>query len=156
MGDDPKFAIVLFDVDGFKGINDTFGHARGDRVLRDFGAAALRTLRSTDVIGRLGGDEFCALLPGASVGAAYIAAERIRTAFTKTCQESDDTCQVTVSAGVAAARPGIGLDALLQIADLALYRAKLQGRNRVEVDSGSEADAAALADDASGRQRQVA
>ena len=114
LGNEPRFAIVLFDVDGFKGINDTFGHARGDKVLRDFGASALRTLRGTDVIGRPGGDEFCALLPGASIGAAYIAAERIRAAFAKTCQEADDACQVTISAGVAAARPGVTLEALLQ------------------------------------------
>lgn len=154
LGDEPRFAVVLFDVDGFKGINDTFGHARGDTVLRDFGASALHTLRSTDVIGRLGGDEFCALLPGASVGAAFIAAERIRAAFAKACQGADDACQVTISAGVAAARPGIGLDALLQAADLALYRAKLQGRNRVEVDSGSET--VEPADGETSRERQVA
>jgi diguanylate cyclase (GGDEF)-like protein len=137
LGDEPRLAIILFDVDGFKGINDTFGHARGDKVLQDFGAAALHTLRSTDIVGRLGGDEFCALLPGASVGAAYIAAERIRAAFVRTCTDTDG-CQVTISAGVAAARVGVTLDTLLQTADLALYRAKLQGRNRVEVDSPPE------------------
>jgi len=152
--DEPRFAIVLFDVDGFKGINDTFGHARGDKVLREFGGSALRTLRSTDLIGRLGGDEFGALLPGASIGAAYIAAERIRAAFAKTCRESDDACQVTISAGVAAARPGVSLESLLQAADLALYRAKLQGRNRVEVDSGSAAEE--RPDGATRREREVA
>jgi len=138
LGNNSGLAIILFDIDGFKTINDTFGHARGDKVLQDFGSAALHTLRSTDIVGRLGGDEFCALLPGASVGAAYIAAERIRAAFAKSGDEGETKFRVTISAGVAASRPGWTLDALLQAADLALYRAKLLGRDRVEVDSGSE------------------
>jgi diguanylate cyclase (GGDEF)-like protein len=153
-GDEPRVAVILFDVDGFKGVNDTFGHARGDKVLADFGTAALGTLRSTDIVGRLGGDEFCALLPGASVGAAYIAAERIRAAFAKICSDAEGKFPVTISAGVAAARPGVTLDTLLQAADLALYRAKLQGRNRVEVDSSSEAIAEPHVEVP--RQRQVA
>jgi diguanylate cyclase (GGDEF)-like protein len=139
LGDEQRAAIILFDLDGFKAINDTFGHARGDKVLQHFGASVLRVLRSSDVVGRLGGEEFCVLLPGASVGAAYIVAERIRAAFAKS---SDDCPQAemhaTVSAGVAASRPGSTLDSLLQSADLALYRAKLQGRDRVEVETGPE------------------
>jgi diguanylate cyclase (GGDEF)-like protein len=139
LGDDPRLGIVLFDLDKFKLINDTFGHARGDKVLQHFGAAALSTVRSTDIVGRLGGEEFCVLLPGASVGAAYIAAERIRAAFAKDCDGcTDGKVRATVSAGVAAARPGMTLDSLLQTADLALYRAKLQGRDRVEVETAPE------------------
>lgn len=139
LGEDPRLAIILFDLDRFKSINDTFGHAQGDKVLQHFGAAALSTVRGTDIVGRLGGEEFCVLLPGASVGAAYIAAERIRAAFARDCEGCPDgKHRATVSAGVAAARPGTTLDSLLQTADLALYRAKLQGRDRVEVEIGPE------------------
>jgi len=143
-------AIILFDLDGFKAINDTFGHGPGDEVLRLFGAAALKTLRSSDLIGRLGGEEFGALLPGASVGAAYVAAERIRSAFAEACSHyANGTIRATVSAGIAEAQTGSTLDSLVQAADLALYRAKLQGRNRVEVaerteSKATEADDAAL------------
>jgi diguanylate cyclase (GGDEF)-like protein len=133
-------AIILFDLDGFKSINDTFGHSHGDEVLKLFGNAALKTLRSSDLIGRIGGEEFGALLPGASVGAAYVAAERIRTAFADACgRYGTGAIRATVSAGIAEAQNGSTLDALVQAADLALYRAKLQGRNRVEVAERSEA-----------------
>jgi diguanylate cyclase (GGDEF)-like protein len=131
---DAPLAIVLFDLDAFKKINDTFGHGPGDEVLKRFGAAALKTLRSSDLIGRLGGEEFGAILPGASVGAAYVAAERIRVAFAEACGSlHDGMIKATVSAGIAQAQTGSTLDSLVQAADLALYRAKLQGRNRVEV-----------------------
>lgn len=133
-GEEPRLAAILFDLDAFKTINDTFGHAQGDKVLQHFGAAALATVRGTDVVGRLGGEEFCVLLPGASVGAAYLAAERIRAAFARDNGCPEGKSRATVSAGVAAARPGSTLDSLLQTADLALYRAKLQGRDRVEVE----------------------
>ncbi len=133
-GEKTALAIILFDLDGFKAINDTYGHGHGDEVLKRFGAAALKTLRSSDLIGRLGGEEFGAVLPGASVGAAYVAAERIRVAFAEACGEvGDGTIRATVSAGIASAQTGSTLDSLVQAADLALYRAKLQGRDRVEV-----------------------
>jgi diguanylate cyclase (GGDEF)-like protein len=136
-------AIILFDLDGFKSINDTFGHGPGDEVLKRFGAAALKTLRSSDLIGRLGGEEFGAILPGASVGAAYVAAERIRVAFANACGEvGDGTIKATVSAGIAASQTGSTLDSLVQAADLALYRAKLQGRDRVEVGAQVEGEGA--------------
>ena len=134
-------AIILFDLDGFKSINDTYGHGPGDEVLKRFGAAALKTLRSSDLIGRLGGEEFGAILSGASVGAAYVAAERIRVAFAHACTEvGDGKIRATVSAGIAAAQTGSTLDSLVQAADLALYRAKLQGRDRVEVGAAPETE----------------
>jgi diguanylate cyclase (GGDEF)-like protein len=137
---DSSLAIILFDLDAFKKINDTFGHGPGDEVLKRFGAAALRTLRSTDLVGRLGGEEFGAILPGASVGAAYIAAERIRVAFADACATlNDGMIKATVSAGIAQAQNGSTLDSLVQAADLALYRAKLQGRDRVEVAEKNDA-----------------
>jgi len=122
-------------------------------VLQHFGAALMRVLRGSDVVGRLGGEEFCVLLPGASVGAAYIVAERIRAAFAKAspdCPQAE--MHATVSAGVAASRPGSTLDSLLQSADLALYRAKLQGRDRVEVETGPEPVAPAPEETPSVRQ----
>ena len=83
---------------------------------------------------RVGGEEFGAILPGASVGAAYIAAERIRVAFADACASlNDGMIKATVSAGIAQVQNGSTLDSLVQAADLALYRAKLQGRDRVEV-----------------------
>ena len=136
---DAPLAIILFDLDAFKKINDTFGHGPGDEVLKRFGAAALKTLRSSDLIGRLGGEEFGAILTGASVGAAYIAAERIRVAFTDACATlNDGKIKATVSAGIAQVQAGSTLDSLVQAADLALYRAKLQGRDRVEVAEKNE------------------
>jgi diguanylate cyclase (GGDEF)-like protein len=137
--DDAAFAIILFDLDGFKAINDTYGHSPGDQVLRLFGEAAMKTLRASDLIGRLGGEEFGALLPGASIGAAYVAAERIRVAFAASCKRVGEAAiDATVSAGIAQAQTTSTLDSLIQAADLALYRAKVQGRNRVEVAAGGD------------------
>jgi diguanylate cyclase (GGDEF)-like protein len=149
---DSPLAIILFDLDAFKTINDTFGHGPGDEVLKLFGAAAVKTLRSSDFIGRLGGEEFGALLPGASIGAAYVAAERIRVAFAEACSKlGDGEIRATVSAGIAQPQSGTTLDTLLQAADLALYRAKIQGRDRVEVAGRPEPTEKFLAE-VSGRQ----
>jgi len=127
-------AMILFDLDGFKSINDTFGHSQGDDVLKAFGHAAKKTLRGTDLIGRLGGEEFAALLPGASVAAAYVAAERIRANFAEACRDINRvSVNATVSAGVAQADPRSSLDGLLKAADAALYSAKKHGRDRVEI-----------------------
>jgi len=137
--DDAAFAIILFDLDGFKAINDTYGHGPGDQVLRLFGDAAMKTLRGSDMVGRLGGEEFGALLPGASLGAAYVAAERIRVAFAAACRKlGEPAINATVSAGIAQAHSNSTLDSLIQSADLALYRAKIQGRDRVEVEAGED------------------
>lgn len=131
---DSELAMILFDLDGFKSINDTFGHGPGDDVLRAFGGVARKTLRATDLIGRLGGEEFAVLLPGASVAAAFVAAERIRAGFSAACGDINGLAvDATVSAGVAQAHPRSTLDVLLKAADAALYRAKKNGRDRVEV-----------------------
>jgi diguanylate cyclase (GGDEF)-like protein len=129
-------AVILFDLDAFKTINDTYGHGPGDEVLRTFGQSVRKMLRSTDLIGRLGGEEFGAMLPGASLEAAYVVAERTRVAFTAACRtlgDLDTTVSATVSAGVARAEGQQSLDSLLKAADEALYRAKTKGRNRVEL-----------------------
>jgi diguanylate cyclase (GGDEF)-like protein len=139
-------AVVVFDLDGFKSINDTFGHSHGDEVLRTFGKIAAKTLRSTDLIGRIGGEEFAAVLPGASIASAYIAAERIRAGFSDACRQLNaTTVNATVSAGIAQATGDSTLDTLLKAADHALYEAKRHGRNRIEVAEGGSSAARRLA-----------
>ena len=132
-------ALILFDLDTFKSINDTYGHGPGDEVLKVFGRTALRTLRSTDLIGRLGGEEFGAVLPCADLNSAIAVAERIRHAFNLACRSIGALkIEATVSAGVARADKYATVDTLLKHADAALYRAKTHGRNRVEVDSPAD------------------
>ena len=125
-------SVILFDLDSFKAINDTYGHGPGDDVLRAFGETSRRMLRASDLIGRIGGEEFAVMLPGAGMEAAYLVAERTRVAFTSACVGIGDFT-VTLSAGVARAEPDSTVDSLLKAADEALYRAKSNGRNRVEV-----------------------
>ncbi len=127
---------LLFDLDHFKSINDRFGHSVGDEVLRIFTAKAVAEFRSTDIMGRLGGEEFGALLFGAGEGTAVGTAERIRRALMVATADLDGKqVDATVSVGVAV----LGADGtediaeLLARADNALYLAKERGRNRVEV-----------------------
>jgi diguanylate cyclase (GGDEF)-like protein len=127
-----QVTVILFDVDLFKSINDTYGHSQGDEVLRMFGNVARRMLRTSDLIARLGGEEFAALLPGAGVDAAYVIAERIRVAFTAACRPLGPFT-ATVSAGVALAGAEMTVQTLVHAADEALYRAKTKGRDRVEI-----------------------
>ena len=131
--EDAPLSIVLFDLDHFKAINDTFGHSSGDRVLQKFTGLARDLLRSTDYIARPGGEEFAMLLPGSSRGAAYVVAERIRAAFAEaTCEADGNEIRATVSAGVATAGPSSTLDTMMAEADRMLYLAKAEGRNRVK------------------------
>jgi diguanylate cyclase (GGDEF)-like protein len=127
--------IVLIDLDHFKVVNDTHGHAVGDRVLRRAVEACQTHLRSTDVFGRLGGEEFGILLPDCSLERAYRRAEQIRVAIaTASCGDSAPGIPISASFGVAVtARSGYELRGLLIHADEALYRAKREGRNRVVV-----------------------
>jgi diguanylate cyclase (GGDEF)-like protein len=125
-------SVILFDLDSFKAINDTYGHGPGDDVLRTFGQTSRTMLRASDLIGRIGGEEFAVMLPGAGLEAAYLVAERTRVAFTSACSGIGDFT-ATLSAGVARADAESTIDGLLKIADGALYRAKSAGRNRVEV-----------------------
>jgi len=122
-------ALVYFDLDHFKNVNDQFGHAMGDRVLERAAVAIRAGLRENDPLARLGGEEFVALLAGADVPAAVAMAERARLGI----MQSGMYPAVTVSAGVAMLRPGESLDSLTQRADRALLQAKHLGRNRVVV-----------------------
>jgi diguanylate cyclase (GGDEF)-like protein len=126
-------ALLLFDLDRFKGINDAFGHAAGDAVLLDFCKLAAEQLRPTDLFARIGGEEFACLLPDMIPKDAWSVAERIRQAFAARVQHSgDQSFSATVSVGLAlAAADRSDLPSLLVSADRALYRAKKEGRNRV-------------------------
>jgi diguanylate cyclase (GGDEF)-like protein len=129
-------SLIMLDADHFKRINDNYGHAAGDTVLRAIGLRVQATLRRSDVGCRYGGEEFVLLLPGVDSVAACIAAERVRTVMKETPIESDDVyLTVTVSLGVVAT-DDLGPDAatsrsLLECADAALYEAKRSGRDKV-------------------------
>jgi diguanylate cyclase (GGDEF)-like protein len=130
-------AVLLIDLDHFKSINDRFGHALGDRVLEIFTEAARQSIRSTDLIGRIGGEEFAAMLSDTSRDKAMAVAERIRESFAQVAQDvSGRPVCATVSIGLVHCE-GAVLDVpeLLAQADQALYFAKENGRNRVELAS---------------------
>ncbi|WP_024575255.1 MULTISPECIES: GGDEF domain-containing protein [unclassified Afipia] len=124
--------VMIFDIDHFKSVNDRFGHATGDDVLQVFANVVVASLRITDLVGRVGGEEFAALLP-CSMDEALVAAERVREAF-ETCGVAIDDVplETTVSIGVAGGPANTELEVLMASADTALYQAKRGGRNRVE------------------------
>jgi diguanylate cyclase (GGDEF)-like protein len=126
-------SVLAFDLDHFKSINDDFGHATGDAMLALFATVVRKTMRGGDIIGRVGGEEFVALVSG-TLAQAAIAAERMRSAFAAATTASEG-CDVpaTVSIGVACGSPNASIDTLIARADAALYRAKANGRNRVEL-----------------------
>ena len=127
------FAVALFDIDFFKHVNDERGHLVGDEVLRRFCAAAGEAIRTTDRLGRFGGEEFLVLMPVTDTAeAAHAAAERVRNAVARVDWNGiDPGLEITVSAGVAVATAEDTVEALLGRADMALYAAKHDGRNRV-------------------------
>ncbi|KAB8043966.1 diguanylate cyclase [Janthinobacterium aquaticum] len=126
-------AVGVADLDHFKKINDRYGHAVGDAVLRTVAQVLRDTARITDLAARLGGEEFGLLFPDATLAQAHGVAERIRAAIanTPTLLPDGTPLQVTMSIGVAALPPGVTLDAAMSEADKALYAAKHQGRNQV-------------------------
>jgi diguanylate cyclase (GGDEF)-like protein len=135
-------AMLLFDLDQFKAINDCLGHAAGDRVLQTFARVATTTLGSDVLFGRIGGEEFASLLPVGDLGEAFAIADRVRRNFAEAAASTGEgELLPTVSIGVT-----LGLDSkaevedLLLIADEALYRAKANGRNRVEATAPDNAD----------------
>jgi two-component system cell cycle response regulator len=126
-------AVLLLDVDRFKAVNDTYGHAAGDVVLREVAERLRAQIRASDVVARYGGEEFLVVMAGASAEEAEVVAERLRAAVCATPVLLDTRkLQVTVSIGIAIAEAGTGPDALVGAADEALYRAKGNGRNQVE------------------------
>ncbi len=129
-GQGSGFALMLFDIDHFKTVNDRFGHAAGDEVLMALATPALRLFRDTDDLGRWGGDEFVALVRDISPAEAL----RMANALCRdvAAEPVFDANGVTISCGVTVAYPGDNIDSLLSRADAALYAAKHAGRNRAE------------------------
>jgi diguanylate cyclase (GGDEF)-like protein len=124
--------VMIFDLDHFKSINDRFGHPAGDEILKLFATVVINTLRITDLSGRIGGEEFAALLP-CPLEEGVIAAERVREIFASSgIVVEDGPVDTSVSIGVAGGPAGTELEVLLAAADSALYQAKRNGRNRVE------------------------
>jgi len=127
-------AVLLFDIDHFKQVNDTYGHPAGDQVLRELAGRAMRHVRSVDLIGRLGGEEFIIVMPETSLGGAVVVADRLRDAIAHEAfvlRPSGERLPITVSIGIAATARGEELERVLKRADDALYAAKHAGRNRV-------------------------
>lgn len=125
-------SLLIIDLDHFKSINDTFGHAGGDAVLREFVRATHMQLRRGDVFGRMGGEEFAVLLPATELDDAWRLAERLRHAVIgQPVTTTAGPCAYSVSGGLAGWRPGETLDRLSARADAALYDAKRSGRNRM-------------------------
>ncbi|MCJ2015348.1 sensor domain-containing diguanylate cyclase [Methylobacterium sp. J-076] len=126
-------ALLLFDLDRFKAINDRFGHEVGDAVIVGFCAVAINMLPEQAVFARLGGEEFACLLVGTTPDAAIQAAERVRRTFAGISLPEMPELHLSVSIGVAQATPDCDFDRLLRRADTALYAAKKSGRDRVEM-----------------------
>ncbi|WP_425497685.1 sensor domain-containing diguanylate cyclase [Paraburkholderia ultramafica] len=127
-----ELSVLLFDIDRFKDINDRYGHAVGDAVLRVTAQRVANAVRVQDTLGRFGGDEFALLLPCTSLADAMIVAERVRSTIGDVPVEANGVrVRVTASVGGAAARPGLpAYEVLINEADATLYSAKRKGRNR--------------------------
>jgi len=129
------FCVMLIDIDNFKLINDNYGHLVGDEVLRRFARIVFASIRAEDYFARYGGDEFCILLPSTRLDEAMILANRLRQSYANTPHMiNDEVIQSTISIGVTEASSLGGVyDAVIALADKALYQAKNSGRNRVQL-----------------------
>jgi two-component system cell cycle response regulator len=145
---DMQTAVLMLDIDHFKSVNDNYGHPAGDDILRELVARLLRQVRSVDLVARLGGEEFVAVMPETSLSGATTVAERLRVAVAAepfTIKASGEALPVTISIGVAASdEVDEDVEMLLKRADDALYAAKNGGRNRVASISAREASFAAM------------
>jgi diguanylate cyclase (GGDEF)-like protein len=141
-----RFAVLLFDLDGFKAVNDTWGHPAGDRVLAMAAERGRRSLRASDTLGRLGGDEFLAILPQTGEEGALEAAEKLRVAVSAPYLLEAAAAEVGASIGIAIfGVHGEDPEALQRAADAALYEAKREGKNRARVAAVPQAPAPATA-----------
>lgn len=131
------FSLLLADIDHFKKFNDTFGHLVGDKVLRFVGATLKSCVNGKNVAARYGGEEFAVILPHADSAGSRTLAEQIRTAISsgklKNRESGENYGRLSISIGVSQFRPGDQPAELIQRADMALYKAKENGRNRVEL-----------------------
>lgn len=135
---DEPLSVVMLDLDLFKAVNDTHGHAVGDSALRHVADAIRAEVRAYDVVGRFGGEEFLIITPYTEIGAAVALAERVRERVSaETVVPISPPVMITVSGGVAQARNGESVDQLVARADFALYKAKETGRDRIEWSPGA-------------------
>ncbi len=137
--DGTPLGLLVFDIDRFKSINDSLGHAAGDRVLVRVAELVRHCTRKEDRFFRLGGEEFGLLVPGADAHALHGIAEKLRTTIAAEVRVDDRA--VTMSVGATNFRPGESAGSMQRRADLAMYRAKREGRNRTVLDDGSEESA---------------
>lgn len=130
-------ALLLVDIDGFKSINDTFGHVLGDKVIRSVAQVLQTSIKGRDVAARFGGDEFAVLLPQTTLKGAATLAEQIRELVARgrihRADGRESVGEVTLSVGVAVAAAGESIEGLIERADAAMYAAKRSGRNRVSL-----------------------
>jgi len=139
--DNSGLAVALLDIDSFKAVNDTYGHAVGDEVLKEFAERVRVNLRGMDMTARIGGEEFLGIMPETDLAGAGIVAERLRATIAakpfKITHPEKDALDITVSIGVAIMSPmHMTAESMLQVADEALYRSKREGRNRVTLAAG--------------------
>ncbi len=136
---------VMIDVDYFKSVNDRFGHPAGDRVLRMLARSLKQGLRSSDIVGRFGGEEFAVVLPDTSMDDAVLLVNSLRERFSGLPQQNgNEVFQVTFSAGVACSLQHGRMSQLIEAADRALYRAKSAGRNCVRAEAPEPSGAACV------------
>ncbi|MEO8882743.1 MAG: GGDEF domain-containing protein [Devosia sp.] len=128
-------SVLVLDLDDFKSVNDRYGHEAGDRVLQQFGVVARAATRASDLLYRMGGEEFCFVLPATALDEARVIAERIRQCFAEaTVDALGEPIRASVSVGVVTAEEvGFDLELLLAAGDTAVYEAKARGRNRTVV-----------------------
>ena len=134
-------ALLMFDIDYFKKVNDTYGHAAGDEVLVELSRRVIDHVRSVDTVARLGGEEFVAVLPDTERDVALVVAERLRYTVAEedfVLKSAGTSRSVTMSIGISMVQPDDGIDSLLNRADEALYAAKNGGRNLVILAEGGE------------------
>jgi diguanylate cyclase (GGDEF)-like protein len=133
---DTDLSLILCDLDKFKLINDTYGHAAGDAALQAVSEALKSSLRKTDILGRHGGDEFMIILSETSLAGAKLLAEKVRLAVSEIelSVEKNKRIGLSLSLGVASCcAPAENIDSLVRLADSALYTSKQMGRNKVSV-----------------------
>lgn len=131
-----EISIISIDIDHFKEVNDTLGHPAGDEVLRGIVALLMKSVRETDTVARVGGEELMVLMPGADDKTASREAEKLRMEIEKMTFKTYPSLKVTASFGVISSKSSTDAKTLYELVDKALYTAKHGGRNRVEVYNG--------------------
>ncbi|MFL0810082.1 MAG: GGDEF domain-containing protein [Agarilytica sp.] len=149
----PKIALIMLDLDDFKWINDKYGHGIGDDVLRIIAGLLRKNTRQTDIVARLGGEEFEILLPNTDLDTAKAYAERVRLAFANHKQIL--VPKFTASLGIALYQKGDTIKTLRQRADSAVYTSKARGKNRVELGNGCDNDTPLVATETTHPQQKL-